>query len=436
MNDRASLDASAAQAVALVPAGELRGALRAPTSKSVTNRLLVIAGLARGTSVIGDPLESDDTEAMLGCLGAFGVEVRRHPASIEVRGSCGVLGAPVAPLDARLSGTTLRYLAAASLLASGPVVLDGSEPLRRRPIAPLADALESLGGEIRADGGRPPLHIVGHGIRGGRVDVDAAASSQFATAVLLVAPFARADLLVAVSGLAAPGYVELTAEVMRRFGAHVEPVGPSSYLVTGATGYAARDEVVEHDASAAAHLFALAVAARGRVTVLNAGETSQPDAALPDVFEVMGAVVERRGGATTVSRAGELHGVDVDLAATPDQVATVAVLGALATGVTRIRNVAVARGHETDRLAAVARELRRVGVPVEELPDGLIVDGGHDILPGRIATYRDHRMAMAFSALGAAVPGIEIADPSCVAKTYPRFFDDVAALGIGVRPIE
>lgn len=425
----------AAGAVALEPAGHLDGRVVAPTSKSLTNRLLVVAALARGESALHAPLESDDTAAMLDGLDALGVRWRRAGGAVVVEGSGGALGPARRPLDARLSGTTLRYLTAVSLLVAGSVVLDGAEPLRRRPIAPLLEALAALGADVASDDGHAPVRITGHGVPGGRVVVDARASSQFATALLLVAPYARGDLLVEVTGVAAAGYVALTTEVMARFGAHVDDRGAGSYLVAGGTGYDGRDEVVEHDASAAVHLFALALAAGGRVTVENAGPTSQPDGALLAVFEQMGATVERLGGATTVERHRPLVAVDVDLAAMPDQVATVAVLGALASGTTTIRNVAVARGHETDRLAAVATELRRLGVPVAELADGLVVEGGHELVPGRVATYGDHRMAMAFAALGAAVPGIEIADPACVSKTYPAFFDDVARLGIAVRAV-
>jgi 3-phosphoshikimate 1-carboxyvinyltransferase len=196
--------------------------------------------------------------------------------------------------------------------------------------------------------------------------------------------------------------------------------------------YLSRAESIEHDASAAAHLYALAVATRGSITVANAFETAQPDGGLLEVLAAMGAMFSRGPGGTTVERRGELTGIDVDLAAMPDQVPTIAVLAALARGETVIRGVEIVRGHESDRITAVATELGRLGAQVEEAPDGLVVHGGAPLHGGRIDTHRDHRIAMAFTAIGAVVPGVELSDPGCVAKTYPRFFDDVARLGVGI----
>lgn len=419
--------------VEVVPAGPVAGSVSAPASKSLTNRLLVIAALAEGRSVLHHPLDSDDTAVMLAGLVALGVPISRLEAAVAVTGSGGHLESSGTVVGAGLSGTTLRYLAAVALVVDGTVVLDGDEPLRRRPIAPLLDALRSLGATVTTTDGRPPLSITGRGIAGGSVVVDAAASSQFATSLLLVAPFASEDLRLEVRGLKELGYVRLTAQVMSRWGASVDEEAPGHYLVRAGSRYVARDEEVEHDASAAAHLFALGVATGGEVTVTNASPSAQPDAGILEVLAAMGAVVRSGSAGISVSRPGELRGVDVDLGAMPDQVPTLAVLGSLARGTTRISNVAIARGHETDRLAAVAAELRRLGAAVEEEPDGLVIRGGARLHGGRVATYRDHRLAMAFAALGAVVPGVEIADPGCVGKTYPDFWRDAARLGARLR---
>jgi len=348
----------------------------------------------------------------------------------------GTSGRPVAgetEVNAGLSGTTLRFLAAVALLARGTVVLDGSEPLRRRPIAPLLDALAAAGAEVSSDGGRPPLRISSRGLAGGRLRVDASASSQFATGLLLVGPYADDDLIVEVVGLRELGYVRLTVATMARWGAAVGEEAPGRFRVSARARYVSRAESVEHDASAAAHLYALAVATRGSITVANAFETAQPDGGLVEVLVAMGASFSRGPGGTTIERRGELTGVDVDLAAMPDQVPTVAALATLARGDTVIRGVEIARGHESDRITAVATELGRLGARVEEAPDGLVVHGGAPLHAGRIDTHHDHRIAMAFTAIGAVVPGVELSDPGCVAKTYPGFFDDVARLGVGVR---
>ena len=417
----------------LVPAGPVAGTLDAPPSKSLTNRLLVIAALAEGRSVLSGLLESDDTVAMTSGLRTLGARIEDVGGDTEVTGTSGRPVAGGTKGDAGLSGTTLRFLAAVALLAKGTVVLDGQEPLRRRPIAPLLDALRAAGADVVSDEGRPPLQISSRGLAGGLLHVDASASSQFATALLLVGPYADGDLIVEVGGLRELGYVRLTLRAMARWGASVAEEAPGRFRVSAQAPYFSRAESVEHDASAAAHLYALAVATGGEITVANAFETAQPDGGLVEILAAMGARFSRGQSGTTIERRGELTGIDVDLAAMPDQVPTVAALAALARGDTVIRGVEIARGHESDRITAVAAELGRLGARVEEAPDGLVVHGGAPLHGGRVDTHRDHRIAMAFTAIGAVVPGVELANPGCVAKTYPRFFDDVARLGVGIR---
>jgi 3-phosphoshikimate 1-carboxyvinyltransferase len=392
----------------------------------------VIAALAKGRSVLSRLLRSDDTAVMISGLVGLGVGIEDIGGDTEVTGTAGRPVASGRTLNAGLSGTTLRFLAALALITEGTVVLDGEEPLRRRPIGQLLEVLGAAGAEVLSENGRPPLRISGSGLLGGRLHVDASASSQFATALLMVAPYADDDLIVEVEGLRELGYVRLTVATMTRWGARVDEEAPGTFKVSARYPYLSRAESIEHDASAAAHLYALAVATRGSITVANAFETAQPDGGLLEVLAAMGAMFSRGPGGTTVERRGELTGIDVDLAAMPDQVPTIAVLAALARGETVIRGVEIVRGHESDRITAVATELGRLGAQVEEAPDGLVVHGGAPLHGGRIDTHRDHRIAMAFTAIGAVVPGVELSDPGCVAKTYPRFFDDVARLGVGI----
>ena len=368
---------------------------------------------------------------MVSALGRLGVGVEREPGRLVVTG---VDGRPRGGgrLYARQSGTTMRFISAMALLGDGPVVVDGDEALRRRPHSGLVGALRQLGASVEPADDRPPLTITPAGLAGGHVAVDARASSQFATALLLVAPYAASDLTVEALGLRDDSYVALTLEVMERWGAQASRTSPGSYLVRAGATYSAREEEVEHDASAAAHLYALAAATSGSVTVENARPTSQPDWGMLDLLASMGAAVTSGPGGVTVSSSGGLDGIDVSLAEMPDQVPTVAVLGALARGTTRIRDAAIARGHESDRLAVVASGLRALGVPVEEQADGLVVTGGARMRTGRVPTHDDHRIAMAFAVLARALPGIEIEGPGCVAKTYPRFWDDLSALGLVV----
>lgn len=421
-------------AVEILSSGPVVGELAAPTSKSITNRALLAAALADGTSVVRDPLASDDSDAMRRAIAAFGATVVTRPGAWQVTGTAGRLTSPEQPVSAGLSGTTMRFVAGLAALAPDGATITGAPPLLRRPVGPLVTALGRLGAELRDDAGYPPVVAAGGGLGGGSVQVDGTGSSQFASGVLLVAPYARSDVTVAVHGATASGYIDLTADVMRAFGAEVERDDESRWRVTAGQGYAARDHRVEYDASAAAHLLAMAAATGGTVTVRNAAPASrQPDAALADVLAAMGCTVGRSGDTLTVTGPRTLTPVHVDLGAMPDQVTTVAVLAALAEGTSTITGVAVSRGHETDRLAALAQELATVGVHVEERADGLVVHGGTAAGPARLATHDDHRLAMAFAALAARVPGVVIEDYQCVGKTYPAFWTDLRSLGVRWR---
>ncbi len=440
-----ALEVSPSGPLEVVPSGPLAGSLAAPPSKSMTNRLLAIAALASGTTEIVGPLVSEDTEAMSGGIAAIGCPVDRGDGA-GVWSVAGTDGRPRVPgghqvLDARQSGTTLRFMAALAALAEGTVVLDGAPGLRRRPIEPLLHALEALGAFVESDGGRPPVTVISAGLAGGEAQVDAAQSSQFATALLLVAPYANSDVTLEVHNLGAGGYVDLTIEAMTRFGASVEHRGDGRIRVRAGDGYRGRREPVGYDASAAAHLWALAAATGGEVAVDNAEESLQPDARILDHLAAMGAVVRRggpgmggAGGGVSVRGPSVLSPIEADLSEMPDQLPTLAVLAALAPGLSRLSGLGVARGHETDRLYVVALELSRLGVDVETGADWIEISGGRSLSRAVVETHGDHRMAMAFAALGAAASGVTIGDPACVAKTYPGFFDDAVSLGLRLRP--
>lgn len=409
--------------------GPVRARLAAPGSKSHTNRVVACAALAEGTSTLAGPLDSDDSQAMRAVAGGLGAHVGdADPRRWTV---AGVAGRPAggAHVDCRLSGTALRFGTAMAALGERASTLDGLEPLRRRPVGALSAALRHLGAEATDRDGHPPVRA-GGGLDGGTVEVDAASSSQFVSAVLLAAPCARAPVTVIPRRLAARAYVDLTVAAMRDFTADVTECDDGWAVRPG--GYRATHVTVEHDASAAAHLLALAAATGGTVTVANAAATVQPDAAVPDLLAAMGCDVRRDGDAVTVAGPERLQPLDADLSALPDQITTMASLAALADGTSRLTGVAVARGHETDRLAALARELGKLGVDVAEQPDGLVVHGGHARGPAVLATHDDHRLAMAFAAVAARLDGVAVAEPWCVAKTYPRFWTDLAAAGATV----
>lgn len=423
--------------VAVMP-GRGSGALAAPGSKSVTNRLLVLAVLADGESVLRRPLDSDDTRAMRGLVEGLGASVALTDGAWRVQGTGGRIRVRDRELHAGQSGTTMRFGAALAALADDPVTVTGEAQLLRRPIGPLTQALRSLGAVADDDDGFPPVRLGGGGMAGGEATVDVSASSQFGSALLLAAPYARErDVRLRLTGETAESYIALTAQAMRDWGADVRRDGGEWHVTRGA--YRPADVEVEYDASAAAHLFTVAAASGGAVTVTNCEPaTLQADAGFPLVLAAMGCGVQADadGRAVTVAGPSRLGGLgDCDLGAMPDQLPNAAVLAALADGETVLRNVAVVRGHETDRITALATELAKLGAEVDELPDGLRIRGGitAPAAPVHLRTYDDHRLAMAFAALAARVPNIVIDEPWCVRKTYPRFWQDLRLLGVDWR---
>ena len=404
--------------------------VRPPGSKSLTNRALVLAALADGPSALHGALRADDTDAMVGALRALG-------AAIEVDGTemrVAPRALPVEPgtrIDTRLSGTTSRFVLPLAALAGVLVVVDGGEPLRRRPMGPVLDALASLGAVVEPLGepGHLPIRIAGGKLSGGTVAVDATASSQFLSALLLVGPRLADGLTVeAGTDIAARPFVDLTLGAMADFGATVSEASPGRFVVAPG-GLRGRSFDVEPDATAATYLAAAAAITGGRVRIEGLGSRSrQGDMAFFAVLERMGATVERFADATVVT-GGPLHGIDIDLNDHPDTVQTLAAVAVCASSPTRVRGVALIRGHETDRIAAVVSELQRLGIEAAETDDGFTIVPG-PVRPGTVQTYDDHRMAMSFALLGLVTPGIVIADPGVVAKTYPRYFADLASLGM------
>jgi 3-phosphoshikimate 1-carboxyvinyltransferase len=400
--------------------------LTVPGSKSLTNRGLVAAALAEGTSVLDGILVADDTEAMLDGLGRLGIplEVDRGAARATVTGCAGVVPAGPATVDVRLSGTTARFLAPLVALGRGRYVLDAAPPFRARPMEPVLDALVALGVRVEPLGepGHLPVAVHSEGLRGGHVRVAGDVSSQFLSGLLLAGPAAPEGLTVELTTELVSGpYVELTLGTMAAFGAVVDRPDPRRFVIRPG-GYRATHYAVEPDASAASYFLAAAAITGGRVRIPGLGVgAAQGDARFADVLGAMGAEVVRDAEGLEVRGTGRLEGIDVDLADLSDTAQTLAAVAVFASGPTRVRGIGFIRRKETDRIAAVVGELRRLGITAREEADGFVVEPGTP-RPGRVRTYDDHRMAMSFALLGLRVPGIEIADPGCVAKTFPGYF--------------
>lgn len=409
------------EALTVLPVdGPLSGRIRPPGSKSITNRGLLLAALAPGVTHITGALKSLDTTLMARALRQMGVEIEEPDATTFVVKASGGLKAPAAPLMLGNAGTAVRFLTAAVALADGPVVVDGDAHMRKRPIAPLTDALRQLGLRAEDSDGCPPVTVT-PGALGPRVEIDGGLSSQYVSALLMLAGGVDHPVEVALRGadIDARGYVDLTLTAMEAFGAEVAEVAPGVWRVASGR-YHAAEFGVEPDASAATYLWAAAALTGGEIDLgVRAQDFTQPDALAEQVI------------AQFPHMPAEIDGSQMQ-----DAVPTLAVLAAFNANPVRFTGIANLRVKECDRIAAVATELSRIRPGLgREIGDDLVVasDPGlaGQVLPVRIETYSDHRIAMAFALAGLKIGGITILDPACTGKTYPEYWRDLAGLGVG-----
>ena len=414
------------------PARPVDGTVRPPGSKSYTNRALLLAGLATGTSSLKGALFSDDTRHMARGLAALGLAVHgdEKARTFAVTGGGGTIPAAKASVFVGNSGTTARFLAPMMALGRGSYELDGDEAMRSRPIQPLLDAMTALG--ARADSVRGngclPVRIEGGAFEGGATKMAGSVSSQFFSALLMVAPRLRRGIVLEADGdLVSKPYIAVTAQAMNAFGATMTHDQFRRFEVANG-GYAGTDYEVEPDASAASYFFAAAAVTRGRVIVQGLGSRSlQGDLEFVRLLEKMGCRVRQTETETEVVGPAKLAGIEADMSSMSDTAQTIAAIAPFAASPTRITGIGFIRRKETNRIAAVVAELRRLGIRAEEESDGFVVYPGKPSA-GRVETYDDHRMAMSFSVLGLAAHGIEILNPGCVSKTFPEYFAELEKL--------
>ena len=434
-------------ALDLRPIANAAGIVRLPGSKSITNRVLLLAALAQGTTLVRDPLQADDTRVMLDALRKLGIAWRAHAdGAVSVPGAGGPFAIRRADLFLGNAGTAFRPLTAALALCRGEYRLSGVPRMHERPIGDLVDALLTLGASIDYLGekGYPPLAVHGGEVHGGRdVEVGGDVSSQFLTALLMALPLAGADTRVRVTGdLVSRPYVEITLNLMRRFGVDVGRDGWREFAVPGRPYRSPGEIHVEGDASSASYFLAAGVISGlrggGPVRVQGVGRSSiQGDVRFTEVLECMGASIAmgedwiEAGAAEEVARSHRLRALDADLNHIPDAAMTAAVAALFADGTSTLRGIASWRVKETDRIAAMANELRKLGATVEEGPDFLRITpprGTRLADRASIETYQDHRMAMCFSLAALGGVTVRINDPGCVAKTFPEYFDVLASI--------
>ena len=420
--------------------GPFSAAVTPPGSKSLTNRALVLSVLAEWPCTLSIVLLADDTLVMLDSLGKLGFDLQIDQAAQTVRiaGQGGRIPQKSAELFCGNSGTTIRFLTALASLGHGDISLDGIPRMRQRPIEQLVDLLKNLGIRIEYGGqhGFPPLVVHAHGLPGGLMHFQSGQSSQFLSAILQVAPYARKEIQIDLLGdQASWPYVVMTMRLMDVFGhtPHVirDPGGKPIQIIVPQGKYAATEYAVEPDASNASYFLAAAAIHKGaKVTVQGIGKHSlQGDIGFADLLHEMGADLIFDDDFITVIGTGELHGIEANLLQMPDMAQTLAVVALFAKGTTQLTGLQSLRVKETDRVAALAKELTKLGASVIVQGDDLIIDPPHKLRPAAIDTYDDHRMAMSFAVAGTAIDGVVINDPQCVNKTYPNFFADLARLG-------
>jgi 3-phosphoshikimate 1-carboxyvinyltransferase len=425
----------------LEPVMHVAGTVRLPGSKSISNRTLLLAALSEGTTTIHDLLASDDTLVMLGALTSLGIRWEQLDERTHVvHGAAGVLPTVDADLFMGNAGTAIRPLTAALAVIGGDYTLHGVQRMHERPIGDLVDALNAVGAQIEYLGaaGYPPLRIRRGHIVANRMSVRGNVSSQFLTALLMAAPLMAKDhpVTIAVEGeLISKPYIEITLNLMRRFGVTVEQDGWSVFTVQPGQQYRSPGSIhVEGDASSASYFLAAGAIAGGPVRVEGVGRDSiQGDVRFADALEQMGVTIVKGDTWIEARSNGVLKAIDADFNHIPDAAMTIAVAALYAEGTSTLRNIASWRVKETDRLAAMATELRKVGAIVEEGPDYLRVTPPAELQPATIDTYDDHRMAMCFSLAsldGKARRGnaMRINDPKCVAKTFPDYFETFAGI--------
>jgi 3-phosphoshikimate 1-carboxyvinyltransferase len=421
------------ESIAIEPRGPIHGSIRPPGSKSITNRALVCAALAEGTSVLRGALDSEDTRVMIFSLGRLGIDVTaaRDHTELAVRGCGGRIPVPAADLDLANSGTSIRFLTALVTLGRGEYRLDGVPRMRQRPIEDLLDSLRALGADVRSEYGNgcPPVVVRADGLPGGTAKIRGSVSSQYLSALLMAAPYAENNVCLEVEGdLVSQPYVRMTLAVMSAFGIAVNEGGLDRFEIAAGQRYRGRSFEIEPDASAASYFWAAAAVTGGRVTVEGLAQNAlQGDVRFCQCLARMGCQVDYGDDHITVT-GGSLRGITVDMNDISDTVQTLAAVALFADGPTTVSGVGHIRYKETDRIGDLARELRKLGASVEEQTDGLTIVPG-PLHGAEIETYNDHRMAMSLALVGLRTPGVVILNPGCTEKTYPRFFEDLQSLG-------
>jgi 3-phosphoshikimate 1-carboxyvinyltransferase len=407
--------------------------MTAPPSKSYTHRALIAGALAEGTTTVLGPLDAEDTRLTAEALMLLGVKVKKHPGRIVITGCDGdISNRGTTTLDLENSGTSLRLLTSLGMLCRHPVVLTGSARMQERPIGPLVQALNALGGSVDflGNSGFPPIRVSGKMV-GGPVTIDGSMSSQFISSILMTAPYAAHDVEIKIPAPpSSASYLDITADVMQAFSGRVTHAGYDRFLVSTDNRYKGRAYTVEGDWSSASYFFAIAAICGGKVTVDNLVPTSvQGDRRFPDALAAMGCTVSYGKSSVTVEGARDLQGITIDMATSPDTVQTLCMVAAMARTPTTITGISHLKFKESDRISETAERLRSMGGRVEVSGDALTLSPA-PLHGGTVDPANDHRTAMSFTVLGLGTGGITITNAECVNKSFPGFWDELRSAGV------
>lgn len=401
-----------------------------PGSKSYTHRMLIAAALSNGRCILNNPLESEDTNLTLQALQQLGVRIEKKPNACVVYGRNGILGVTQNPLDLGNSGTSMRLLTAVAALGKGTYILSGTQRMQQRPIMDLLDGLNQIGVQARSmkNAGFPPVEVVGAKIAGGDIRLNSSVSSQFLSALLLIGPYTEKGVEITITaGPVSRPYVDITLDVMHKFGVTVERNAYDRFSVGGGQAYRAGSYTVEPDCSQAGYFWAAAAVTGSTIKVKAiSADSRQGDIRFLELLDAMGCKIEEQSDGIEV-RGESLTAVEADMADMPDLVPTLAVVAAFASGTTILKNVAHLKEKESNRLAAVINELAKMGIKASYDDQALIIAGGQP-QGAEIETYDDHRIAMSFALAGLKVNGVFIKDESCVNKSFPDFWDAMNSL--------
>ncbi|ACL03459.1 3-phosphoshikimate 1-carboxyvinyltransferase [Desulfatibacillum aliphaticivorans] len=410
--------------ITIRPMGKTELTAMVPGSKSYTHRMLICAALADGLSQVKNGLVSEDTLLTMNALNKMGVSVRKERGSFWVNGTGGSLGRYEDPIHLGNSGTTLRLMCAVAAMGVGTYTLTGTERMQQRPILDLAQALEQLGVPVETNNGCPPIKIQGTAIKGGKVSINCGVSSQYLSALLLIAPYTQDGMEITVTeGPVSKPYIDMTVSVMKAMGVEIKRDGHTWFSVPGQSQYQAGEYMVEADASGASYFWGAAAITGATIRVAGTHSAScQGDSRFAYILKSMGCRLDETDEGLAVA-GRDLKGITVDMGNMPDVAPTLAVVAAFAKGETRIENVGHLKAKESDRITAVITELKKMGVQASCTDDSMTIIGGKP-KGAVIDTYDDHRIAMSFAVAGLLAPGVIINNPSCVDKSFPNFWEE------------